>query len=213
VNGTLKGQVLALLGALVLPATAHADVLEMNVSGPVWIAGQSVTTKSSGTTNSFVAATSPVESVANPVVEVPPASGSVTEAGATAAPEQWRGHVAALAAKYDLSPALLEALVWQESRWRPNATSRVGAHGLTQLMPGTARQLGVNIRDPLANLEGGARYLRMQLNTFGGDLEKALAAYNAGPGRVLRAGGVPKIAETQAYVASIMARLSAPVRR
>jgi soluble lytic murein transglycosylase-like protein len=80
-------------------------------------------------------------------------------------------------------------------------------------MPGTARQLGVDASDPSANLEGGARYLRMQLDTFGGDLEKALAAYNAGPARVARAGGIPRIAETQNYVAAILSRLAEPVRR
>jgi soluble lytic murein transglycosylase-like protein len=80
-------------------------------------------------------------------------------------------------------------------------------------MPGTARDLGVNPDDPWANLEGGARYLRAQLNAFDGDLVKALAAYNAGPGRVIRAGGVPRIRETQEYVAAILNRLSQPVRR
>ncbi|MBC2664098.1 lytic transglycosylase domain-containing protein [Novosphingobium flavum] len=129
------------------------------------------------------------------------------------APAQWQGHVAALAARYDLSPSLLEALVWQESRWNSAATSPKGAHGLAQLMPGTARQLGVDPRDPAANLEGGAHYLRQQIDAFGGDLEKALAAYNAGPGRVAKAGGVPRIPETQGYVAAIMARLADPVRR
>ena len=80
--------------------------------------------------------------------------------------------------------------------------------GLTQLMPGTARQLGVNQADPLANLVGGARYLRQLLDQFGGNVEKALAAYNAGPGRVRSAGGIPAIAETQNYVASIVRRVS-----
>jgi soluble lytic murein transglycosylase-like protein len=80
-------------------------------------------------------------------------------------------------------------------------------------MPATARQMGVDAGDPLANLEGGARYLRLQLNAFGGDLEKALAAYNAGPLRVARAGGVPAIAETRAYVAAIMGRLSGSAAR
>ena len=75
-------------------------------------------------------------------------------------------------------------------------------------MPGTARDMGVNPDDPLANLEGGARYLRAQLDRFDGDLERALAAYNAGPGRVLRAGGVPNIRETRQYVAAIMGRLA-----
>ncbi len=80
-------------------------------------------------------------------------------------------------------------------------------------MPGTARALGVDADDPRANLEGGARYLRMQLDAFDGDLEKALAAYNAGPARVIDAGGIPNIRETRNYVAAILARLSNPVRR
>jgi soluble lytic murein transglycosylase-like protein len=125
----------------------------------------------------------------------------------------WQGEVARLAAKYDISPRLLEAVVWQESRWNPNAVSPVGARGLAQLMPGTARDLGVDPRDPRANLEGGARYLRMQLDTFGGDVERALAAYNAGPHRVAKAGGIPNIRETRGYVAAIMARLAQPARR
>ncbi len=103
--------------------------------------------------------------------------------------------------------------MWQESRWHEAARSPVGARGLAQLMPGTARELGVDPDDPLANLEGGARYLRQQLDRFDGDLEKALAAYNAGPGRVEQAGGVPRIRETQKYVAAIMGRLSDHSRR
>ena len=123
-------------------------------------------------------------------------------------PQDYQAKVAELAGRFDLSPTLIEALVWQESRWRANAVSPVGARGLAQLMPGTARDLGVDPDDPFANLEGGARYLREQLDRFDGDLEKALAAYNAGPGRVIRAGGVPRIRETQLYVAAIMGRLS-----
>jgi soluble lytic murein transglycosylase-like protein len=128
-------------------------------------------------------------------------------------PPQWRDKVTELATAYDLSPALIDALVWQESRWNSAAASPAGARGLTQLMPGTARQLGVNPADPSANLEGGARYLRMQLNAFNGDIEKALAAYNAGPDRVQRARGIPRIPETQQYVAAILGRLSVPIRR
>ena len=109
----------------------------------------------------------------------------------------------------DISPHLLEALVWQESRWNPTAMSRAGAIGLAQLMPGTARDLGVDPRDPIQNLAGGARYLRQQLNRFDGDVERALAAYNAGPGRVMTARGIPSIPETQAYVRAIVARLAA----
>jgi soluble lytic murein transglycosylase-like protein len=109
----------------------------------------------------------------------------------------------------DISPHLLEALVWQESRWNQRAVSRAGAIGLAQLMPGTARDLGVDPRDPIQNLAGGARYLRQQLNRFDGDVEKALAAYNAGPGRVMTARGIPSIPETQAFVRAIVARLAA----
>jgi soluble lytic murein transglycosylase-like protein len=127
---------------------------------------------------------------------------------AAGVPLAYQAKVAELSARFDLGPALIEALVWQESRWRSGAISPVGARGLAQLMPGTARELGVDSADPFANLEGGARYLRQQMDRFGGDVEKALAAYNAGPGRVIKSGGVPRIRETQLYVSAIMGRLS-----
>lgn len=123
-------------------------------------------------------------------------------------PTAYAATIARVSAVQGISPALLEALIWQESRWKAAAVSRVGARGLTQLMPGTARALGVDPRDPIAAIEGGAKYLRQQLDRFDGDVERALAAYNAGPGRVLRAGGIPPIAETRAYVAAILTRLS-----
>lgn len=182
---------------------AQADVLEVSVGGSSWVAG----------------GPPPSALPAQPAETIPyePTQGgrqvAVTHTRITAGPPQWQEHVAYLSQKYDVSPALIEALVWQESRWRPNARSPVGARGLAQLMPGTARDLGVNPDIPFANLEGGVRYLRQQLDLFDGDIEKALAAYNAGPGRVLRAGGVPNIRETRGYVASIMSRLSSPVRR
>ena len=123
-------------------------------------------------------------------------------------PPQFAAALTQAAASANLSPTLLSALVWQESRWNPQAVSPKGAIGLAQLMPATARDLGVNPADPTANLIGGARYLRYLLDQFDGDVEKALAAYNAGPGRVQRARGVPAIAETRAYVASIVRRIS-----
>jgi len=125
-------------------------------------------------------------------------------------PLQFKAALTQAAAAANLSPTLLSALVWQESRWNPQAMSPKGAMGLAQLMPATARDLGVNPADPVQNLHGGARYLRYLLDTFGGDVEKALAAYNAGPGRVRNAGGIPPIAETRAYVASIVRRISYP---
>jgi soluble lytic murein transglycosylase-like protein len=124
-------------------------------------------------------------------------------------PPQFAAALTHAASAANVSPTLLSALVWQESRWNPQALSPKGAMGLTQLMPGTARDLGVNPSDPLANLVGGARYLRQLLDQFDGDVEKALAAYNAGPARVRSAGGIPAIAETRAYVASIVRRVAA----
>jgi soluble lytic murein transglycosylase-like protein len=123
-------------------------------------------------------------------------------------PPQFAAALTQAAAAANVSPTLLSALVWQESRWNPQAVSPKGAVGLAQLMPATARDLGVNPADPVQNLQGGARYLRYLLDTFDGDVEKALAAYNAGPARVRNAGGVPAIAETRAYVASIVRRIS-----
>ena len=124
-------------------------------------------------------------------------------------PPQYATALSQAAAAANLSPTLLSALVWQESRWNAQAVSPKGAMGLAQLMPATARNLGVNPADPIANLKGGARYLRMLLDQFDGNVEKALAAYNAGPGRVRSAGGVPAIAETRNYVSSIVRRISA----
>jgi soluble lytic murein transglycosylase-like protein len=109
---------------------------------------------------------------------------------------------------------LLRAVAWTESRGRQNAVSPKGALGVMQLMPGTAAELGIDPLDPQANLHGGARYLARQLSRFQ-SVPLALAAYNAGPGAVLRWGGIPPYAETQAYVAQILARyqgVPVPVR-
>jgi cell wall-associated NlpC family hydrolase len=104
-----------------------------------------------------------------------------------------------------VDPALLKGLVQAESGFDPSSVSSVGAQGLTQLMPDTARGLGVtNPFDPLQNLEGGARFLAGALKRFGGNEQLALAAYNAGPGAVERYGGIPPYAETQAYVPRVL---------
>ena len=139
-------------------------------------------------------------------VDVPPMA--ITPVDSTTVPPQFVAAVNYAASSANISPNLLASLVWQESRWNPRAVSPKGAMGLAQLMPGTARGLGVNPADPVANLVGGARYLRQLLDQFDGNVEKALAAYNAGPGRVRSAGGIPAIAETQAYVASIVRRVA-----
>ena len=101
----------------------------------------------------------------------------------------------AAAQRHGLDPNLVLAVVGVESAFQPDAVSNKGAQGLMQLMPGTARDLGVtDALDPAQNLDGGTRYLRMLMSRYGGDLGKALAAYNAGPGAVKRHGGVPPIA-------------------
>lgn len=194
---------LCALGAL----PAHADVLEVGAGGEArWISGPGVFAVDNAGADASV--TVPVGEVPVEALVVPDYAVADAAQQAAAVPDTYAAKVAELAARFDLSPALIEAVVWQESRWRANAVSPVGARGLAQLMPGTARELGVDADDPFANLEGGARYLREQLDRFDGDLEKALAAYNAGPGRVISAGGVPRIRETQSYVTSIMGRLS-----
>ena len=127
--------------------------------------------------------------------------------GATAgsgASTPYATEIDAAAGKYNVDPALLRGLIRQESNFNANATSPAGARGLTQLMPGTAAALGVDPSVPAQAIEGGAKYLRQQLDRFGGDPAKALAAYNAGPGAVQRYGGVPPYAETQNYVRKVM---------
>lgn len=199
--------VAALALAALAAAPARADVLEVDAGGEArWISGPHALQPAAETLaapSSALLAEVPLEATVVPEYAV-----ADTVRHAEGVPPAYAAKIAELAARFDLSPALLEALVWQESRWQASAVSPAGARGLAQLMPGTARELGVNPDDPFANLEGGARYLREQLDRFDGDLEKALAAYNAGPGRVISAGGIPRIRETQTYVASVMGRLS-----
>lgn len=175
-------QVCLIAGGLCFASSANADVLQIDDGQARWIA----------------------------LVEPVPAAPIVSDQSDHIAivPIKYAAKVAELATRYELSPWLIEALVWQESRWHETAVSPKGARGLAQLMPATAKYLGVDPDDPFQNLEGGARYLREQLDRFDGNLEKALAAYNAGPGRVERANGIPRIRETQNYVAAIMGRLS-----
>lgn len=116
---------------------------------------------------------------------------------------RWADQIDAAATRHGLDPRLLAALVRAESGFRQEARSHAGAIGLAQLMPATARGLGVDPYDPAQNLDGGARFLKSMLRQFGSN-ELALAAYNAGPGRVERAGGIPDIAETRAYVPRVL---------
>jgi soluble lytic murein transglycosylase-like protein len=120
-----------------------------------------------------------------------------------------RQHIQMAAQQYGISRDLVDAVAWQESRYNPRARSSAGAIGVMQLMPGTARNLGVtNPHDVRQNVAGGAAYLREQLDRFGNNIPLALAAYNAGPGAVRKYGGIPPYRETQNYVRKIMQRLS-----
>ena len=121
-----------------------------------------------------------------------------------ASPEM-RTKIETAAQANNVDPNLLDALISAESSYDPGARSRAGAMGLSQLMPDTARSLGVTDPfDATQSLHGGAKYLRRLLDQFN-DIPKALAAYNAGPGAVTKHGGIPPYAETQAYVQKIMA--------
>ena len=110
------------------------------------------------------------------------------------------------AASYNLPPEIFLRLINTESGFNPNAVSPKGAVGLTQLMPGTAQELGVDASNITQNIEGGARYLKQMLDKYNGNMELALAAYNAGPGNVDKFGGVPPFAETQNYLFKMLGR-------
>jgi soluble lytic murein transglycosylase-like protein len=169
--------------AFVVVAPSSAQVIEVGPSGASIIAGPSVFTSDGATAIQPKRTPGPQissrHSAAAPLIEV---------AGA----------------EVKLSPRLLEAVAYVESRFNPHAVSPDGAIGVMQLMPATAAELGVDPANPGANIRGGADYLRRMVTMFGNNLELALAAYNAGPSAVLRYGGVPPYAETRAYVAAVM---------
>jgi soluble lytic murein transglycosylase-like protein len=137
-------------------------------------------------------------------VQLVPVSGEGKPAAFSPAVARWESVVAPIAAKYGIETAWVLRIIEAESGGDPNAVSPKGAMGLMQLMPDTARALGVqNPFDPVQNIEGGVRYLRHLMDRFG-DLRLALAAYNAGPGNVERYGGVPPFPETQRYLRRIL---------
>ena len=177
------------------PLPAHSAVLEISPSGDVRVHdrpelflsddGQSV----------------PIESVVVPedrgVAALSPTQSSI------------RANLAEEARRNHLSPALVEAVAWRESGLRQDAVSSKGALGVMQLMPSTARVLGVDPTSTEDNIRGGVAYLGQLMRRYDGDVVKSLAAYNASPGAVDRFGGAPPYRETQAYVAAILDRLAA----
>jgi soluble lytic murein transglycosylase-like protein len=185
----------ALLAAM--PLAAPAQVLEIDEGGGVKVYdGPSVVTS---------AGTAPIATPRRATRPRPPSRSTPAPAPLTA---NLIGNAAQTQA---LSPALIEAVAWAESRLVHGRVSRAGAVGEMQLMPDTARTLRVDPSDSRQNYQGGAEYLRMLMNRYNGDLVRTLAAYNAGPQAVDRYGGVPPYKDTQAYVAAILARLSRSV--
>lgn len=175
--------------SLMLAAPAAAQVLEIGEGGLVTVYDRPSVFDAAGG--------SPIQSPQQPPTVVEPR-----------APARTIDLLSEAANATGLSPELVEAVAWRESRMRPGVVSRAGAIGEMQLMPGTARDLGVDPYDTRQNLHGGARYLSVMMRRYNGDLVLALAAYNAGPGAVDRYGGVPPYRETRAYVEAIMQRLS-----
>ncbi|WP_174241439.1 lytic transglycosylase domain-containing protein [Caulobacter sp. S45] len=191
----------ALLG-LVLAGSARAQVLEIGVGGAVTVYDRPAVFDSAGAV-SIPPAAAPrhlrgkAGSRRRPVLSFKSERGVASRSGLEQAAD--------LAA---LSPDLVEAVAWRESGLRRGLVSRTGAIGEMQLMPATARGLGVDPADSRQNYRGGATYLARLLKRYDGDMVRALAAYNAGSGAVDRYGGVPPYRETQAYVAAILDRLS-----
>jgi soluble lytic murein transglycosylase-like protein len=177
----------SLFAGLLSCVPAQAQVIEIDASGEArTFDGPTVHTESSA--EPIRASERPARSSASPVTLI-----------------------AQAAQNHGIDQRLLEAVAWQESRGRMDAVSAKGALGVMQLMPGTAAELGVDPRNPADNIRGGAIYLRQQLDRFG-SVPLALAAYNAGPGAVIRYGGVPPFRETRDYVSKIMSRLD-PITR
>jgi soluble lytic murein transglycosylase-like protein len=140
-----------------------------------------------------------INAIEKPLTKTPPLSAALNNQQII---EQ---NVQKAAVKYDLPPALIKAVIQAESNFQVDAVSAAGAQGLMQLMPATAEELGVkNPLDIRQNIEGGSRYLRKMLDRFGGSVHKALAAYNAGPGTVLKYNGQVPYPETRKYVKRVL---------
>jgi soluble lytic murein transglycosylase-like protein len=146
----------------------------------------------------------PNSNVTAPAPPATPVASASAKTGKPTTAEELNLIVQKTAEKHRVDPRLVRAVIATESNWNVAAVSHKGAQGLMQLIPETAQQLGVyDAFDPAQNVDGGVRYLSMMLDRYNGDVHKALAAYNAGPGAVDRSGGVPRIRETRNYVQKV----------
>ncbi len=191
----------AAIAALFLAGGAQAQVLEVHLDGGV--------VTYDGATQHMSRGAIPTARLLTPTVYQPRhGRGRAGIRSMPAPPQATADAIHAAAERHQVDERLVTAVAWRESGFNPHAVSSKGcARGTMQLMPGTARRLGVDPDDPNGNIDGGVQYLSSMMHRFGGDQAKALAAYNAGPGAVERYGGVPPYAETKAYVDSILGHL------
>ncbi|WP_197910343.1 lytic transglycosylase domain-containing protein [Desulfosarcina ovata] len=148
------------------------------------------------------------ELVPEPEHTLPAADNRIAEAPDGAIPSSrlpFHGIITQVAGRYEVDPSLVRAIIFAESGYNPRARSEKGARGLMQLMPATAKALGVqDVYDPKENIEGGVRYFRTLLDRFGGDVQLALAAYNAGSRHVRNYAGVPPFKATRRYIKKVL---------
>ena len=177
--------------------TSVQTLIEQKVNNSTALDGFTASSSGKGTAETITASLPDVGAVPSSAITFVDV---ISQAHAT---KPWRNEAAATAASHAIPPNLFLALINAESGFDQKAVSPKGAIGLTQLMPATAKSLGVDPSDPEQNLDGGARYLRQQYERFG-TWPLALAAYNAGPTRVARLGRIPNIPETKAFVARVL---------
>lgn len=211
---TRVGEIQGQINRIASGGKSFAEVLEATSASSRAVSDESsfvVTPQASTATHTGHPTSVPIGIMGTPIVLRPGATTSPYLAGPSgpwanalpAAGQSWAPEIEKAANEAGIEPRLLAAMVWQESGFKPDAVSKSGAIGLAQLMPATAEGLGVDPHDPVENLDGGARYLAWTIREFG-SLELGLAAYNAGPGNVRAANGIPDIPETQAYVPRVL---------
>ena len=189
----------ALFAVLLAAGAAQAQVLEVHVDGSVVMYD--------GANQSYSRGAQPIARLLNPAHPGVKSNRHSHNRPMIAPPPETAEAIRVSAERHQVDAKLVEAVAYQESGFNRHAVSPKGARGTMQLMPETARRLGVDSSDFAGNIDGGANYLSQMMRRFDGNQAKALAAYNAGPASVERYGGVPPYAETQAYVHAILGRM------